>query len=300
MTLIFLLWRRTKLAAWGALLFFLLAYTVFNINFNAGFVLNTVLGLPAVWEGIPYLVLTSLVHSAFNLAIVQFTHRLTNVKVWFPLNLAVHIAAFFPVFLALVEIFAAGQGLSTSATRLDQLENFEIINGAFLLYNTGFFFLFRKRAVDPFFLRLIGRILVLNLIFIPLFTLEIVLNYHFLSHLRPISLDNAYYFIGSLIFILLLIRRVTEITKADEKNESRAAFQDLPLSKREIEIIHLVEAGFSNKQIAVKLFIEPSTVRNHLYRIFTRFEVHSRLELMRKLKDLGQTGQSPNESLPLI
>jgi DNA-binding CsgD family transcriptional regulator len=282
MTLISQQWHRTKLPAWGVFLFFLLAFTAFNINFNAGFVLNSVMGLTIVWEGLPYLVLSSVFFSAFNLAIALFSHRLTTVRMWLPLRIAVYAAALSPLPLALMEILGALQGHSTPATRLDQLEGFEVVNGLFLLYNTFFFLVFRKRAVNRFFRHLIGLILTLNLVFIPLFTSEIVLNYHFLTNLRPISLDNAYYFIGNIICIVLLWRQMGEGERVEGPWDPPPG---LPLSERESEIIALVEAGLSNKQIAQRLFIESSTVRNHLYRVSGRFGAHSRLDLLRKIKE---------------
>ncbi len=284
MTLISQQWARTKLPAWGVFLFFLLAFTAFNINFNAGFVLNSVMGLTIVWEGLPYLILSSVFFSAFNLAIALFSHRLTTVRVWLPLRIAVYAAALSPLPLTLLELFGALQGHSTPATRLDQLEGFEIVNGLFLLYNTVFFLVYRKRAVNRFFRHLIGLILTLNLVFIPLFTSEIVLNYHFLTDLRPISLDNAYYFIGNIICIVLLWRQMGERERTDT-GPWPSQMPGLPLSERESEIIDLVEAGLSNKQIAQRLFIESSTVRNHLYRISGRFGAHSRLDLLRKIKE---------------
>jgi DNA-binding CsgD family transcriptional regulator len=286
MTLIAQKWHRTKLPAWGVFLFFLLAFTAFNVNFNAGFVLNSVMGLTIVWEGLPYLALSSVFFSAFNLAIALFSHKLTTVRVWLPLRLFVYAAALSPLPLAVLEMIAAAQGHSTPGTRLDQLEGFEIVNGLFLLYNTAFFLLFRKRAVNRFFRHLIGLILTLNLVFIPLFTSEIVLNYHFLTDaLRPISLDNAYYFIGNIICIVLLWREMGDTGERSEPSSWPNTAPGLPLSERESEIVKLVEEGLSNKQIAQRLFIESSTVRNHLYRISGRFGAHSRLDLIRKVKE---------------
>jgi DNA-binding NarL/FixJ family response regulator len=48
------------------------------------------------------------------------------------------------------------------------------------------------------------------------------------------------------------------------------------LSDREIEIIQLVSAGLTNDRIAEQLFVESSTVRTHLRRIFRKLGVHNR------------------------
>lgn len=50
------------------------------------------------------------------------------------------------------------------------------------------------------------------------------------------------------------------------------------LSPREVEIVRLLAAGRSNKDIADELFLSPNTVRNHVQRISKRLGAHSRLE----------------------
>lgn len=48
------------------------------------------------------------------------------------------------------------------------------------------------------------------------------------------------------------------------------------LSERESEIVQLLEAGLTNDRIAETLFVESSTVRTHLRRIFRKLGVHDR------------------------
>jgi two-component system nitrate/nitrite response regulator NarL len=48
------------------------------------------------------------------------------------------------------------------------------------------------------------------------------------------------------------------------------------LTRREAEILRLVEMGLSNKQIAQHLFVELATVKNHLHNIFEKLQVHTR------------------------
>jgi LuxR family maltose regulon positive regulatory protein len=59
------------------------------------------------------------------------------------------------------------------------------------------------------------------------------------------------------------------------------------LTKRELDIlIHLAE-GLSNKEIASKLFLSPLTVKKHLYNIFQKMDVRTRLSAVNKAKELG-------------
>lgn len=55
------------------------------------------------------------------------------------------------------------------------------------------------------------------------------------------------------------------------------------LSKREREIAELVAAGYSDLNIAAHLDIGESTVGTHLYRIYKRLGIHSRVELAARL-----------------
>jgi len=50
--------------------------------------------------------------------------------------------------------------------------------------------------------------------------------------------------------------------------------------RREDEILRLVLQGARNKNIEKKLFISASTVRDHLYNIYQKLGVGSRLELI--------------------
>ncbi len=51
------------------------------------------------------------------------------------------------------------------------------------------------------------------------------------------------------------------------------------LTRREEEVVHLVEDGLTNRQIAVKLGLSEHTVRNNLFRIFEKLGVSTRVEL---------------------
>lgn len=50
------------------------------------------------------------------------------------------------------------------------------------------------------------------------------------------------------------------------------------LTAREREVLKLIDGGFSNKEIAAKLHIEVSTVKNHVHNLLEKLHVRSRMQ----------------------
>lgn len=61
------------------------------------------------------------------------------------------------------------------------------------------------------------------------------------------------------------------------------------LTRREGEIVLLIENGLSNKEIAVRLHIEVSTVKNHVHNILDKLQLHDRRSAVKQLKDQSLT-----------
>ena len=60
-----------------------------------------------------------------------------------------------------------------------------------------------------------------------------------------------------------------------------------PLSKREKEILELLQGNLTNKQIGAKLFISETTVKRHVSNIFNKLGVHSRRQVIEKTRELS-------------
>jgi LuxR family maltose regulon positive regulatory protein len=60
-----------------------------------------------------------------------------------------------------------------------------------------------------------------------------------------------------------------------------------PLTKRELDVLDLLAQRLSNKEIADKLFISPTTVKGHLQKIYGKLDVGKRREAVEKAKNLG-------------
>jgi LuxR family maltose regulon positive regulatory protein len=59
-----------------------------------------------------------------------------------------------------------------------------------------------------------------------------------------------------------------------------------PLSKRELEVLHLLDAGYSNQAVADALVIAVSTVKKHVNNIFGKLGVTSRTQAVSRARKL--------------
>ena len=71
-------------------------------------------------------------------------------------------------------------------------------------------------------------------------------------------------------------RIIGEFVRSRDKKSSKNRSRDL--SRREWEILSLVAQGYRNKQIGQRLFVCESTIKSHLYAMYKKLEITSRLE----------------------
>jgi LuxR family maltose regulon positive regulatory protein len=60
-----------------------------------------------------------------------------------------------------------------------------------------------------------------------------------------------------------------------------------PLTKRELEVLRLIAEGFSNREIAARLFIATSTVKWHVNSVFRKLEADSRTRAVARARQTG-------------
>jgi len=60
-----------------------------------------------------------------------------------------------------------------------------------------------------------------------------------------------------------------------------------PLSQRELEVLHLIAQGLSNREISERLFLALSTVKGHSRIIFDKLQVQRRTEAVARARELG-------------
>lgn len=59
------------------------------------------------------------------------------------------------------------------------------------------------------------------------------------------------------------------------------------ISKREKQVLELIENGAKNSEIAEKLFISESTAKSHILNIFSKLGVHNRVQAVARAKEIG-------------
>jgi LuxR family maltose regulon positive regulatory protein len=59
-----------------------------------------------------------------------------------------------------------------------------------------------------------------------------------------------------------------------------------PLSERELEVLRLLTTHLSSTEIADELVISVNTVRSHIKSIYSKLNVHSRMDAVQRAKEL--------------
>lgn len=91
---------------------------------------------------------------------------------------------------------------------------------------------------------------------------------------------------GALIEPSITKKILSELSKIERTPKSDTFLLE-PLSKREGEILSLMAKGFTNQEIADKLFLSVGTVKNYVTNILKKLEAKDRTEAVVKAKDMG-------------
>ena len=86
----------------------------------------------------------------------------------------------------------------------------------------------------------------------------------------------------------IVVKEVAVPVRPDEPfalNEDRR--EQLGITPREIEILALMAAGLSNREIAEKLFVSENTVKTHSSRLFDKLQAKRRTQAVQLGKEAG-------------
>jgi DNA-binding CsgD family transcriptional regulator len=83
-----------------------------------------------------------------------------------------------------------------------------------------------------------------------------------------------------------------------QSDEMRATFGWASLTESERQVAELVARGHSNKEIGLRLYMSHRTVGSHLYRIFPKLGLRSRVELARIVVERSIAAAETSSSTP--
>jgi len=88
----------------------------------------------------------------------------------------------------------------------------------------------------------------------------------------------------SLVMGVFLARKKTP--PSIEESSQLRNFEDLGITSREYEVLHLIDKGYSNKEVGEKLFISENTVKTHLSNLYVKLDAKRRTQALKNAKDL--------------
>lgn len=68
-------------------------------------------------------------------------------------------------------------------------------------------------------------------------------------------------------------------------NGEKKIIESVQMTHRELQVVELIAAGLTNKEIAHKLFISPHTVKSHVHNILEKLTLNSRLQIAKYVHD---------------
>jgi two-component system, NarL family, response regulator LiaR len=85
----------------------------------------------------------------------------------------------------------------------------------------------------------------------------------------------------------LIVEKEVFITTASDFVFNETELNKLNISKRELEVLQLMSEGYSNFEIAEKLFVSLNTIKTHSSKLFEKLEVKRRTQAIEKAKRLS-------------
>ena len=84
----------------------------------------------------------------------------------------------------------------------------------------------------------------------------------------------------------VIVEKEVLVTQSPDFTFNTAEFEQLGLSKRELEVLELMAGGLSNQEIAERLFVSLNTIKTHSSNLFEKLMVTRRTQAVEKAKRL--------------
>jgi LuxR family maltose regulon positive regulatory protein len=101
---------------------------------------------------------------------------------------------------------------------------------------------------------------------------------------RGIATDYVGTLLGAFVGATKDERRRTELQPPSSVPGPPALVESL--SERELEVLRLIAEGLTNRNIAERLYLAPSTVKVHTRNMYGKLDVHSRTQAVAKARSL--------------
>lgn len=116
-----------------------------------------------------------------------------------------------------------------------------------------------------------------------------LVNYYYLVRAFPSQIYSA---LIALLFLGIGIWAGQKLSaspnkKRDEFHPNTKALAYLGISERELEVLELLSEGYSNQQIADRLYISIHTVKTHVSNLLAKLEADRRTQAVNKAKSLN-------------
>ena len=82
-------------------------------------------------------------------------------------------------------------------------------------------------------------------------------------------------------------REIVVVKEAEPVRLDPAKVEAMGITPREHEILNLIAAGLSNREIAAKLFVSENTVKTHSSRLFDKLNAKRRTQAVQIAKEAG-------------
>lgn len=104
-----------------------------------------------------------------------------------------------------------------------------------------------------------------------------------LAHCTALALDNARHHVSEVELVRELVRRAKEERRMVAAPRRREEPQITP---RQMEVLKMLAAGRSTREIGGALYLSEATVRNHIRGLLQAFGAHSQLEALARAREL--------------
>jgi DNA-binding CsgD family transcriptional regulator len=115
-----------------------------------------------------------------------------------------------------------------------------------------------------------------------------MLEFQFLARTHPLEVYMGLLAVGFMALGIWVGARLFRRGPAPAAFEANVKAQkSLGISERELEVLELLAAGRSNKEIAGQLNVSPNTVKTHIARLYEKLDVGRRTEAILRARELG-------------